>query len=284
MFGSVLVVLLILSVVQGIAEFLPISSSGHLVVFKEIAWIRNSINGVGDNLNMTIDVALHVATLVAVLIYLRKDIATILSGFFKAIIRKDWQRREFKISTYIVVASIPVAIVGFTMKDYLENLTANPSKAALFVFILLIFNGIMLISTKKIPQKSRTMEEMGFRRSFIVGIFQSFAILPGISRSGSTIAGGLLSGLEPLEATRFSILIALPAVAGAGLLKGMDLAGKGVPTEFLFQLLIAMAFTVVVALFALKILFSMMKTVKLDIFGYYTIALGVVGIILLKFV
>jgi undecaprenyl-diphosphatase len=113
-----------------------------------------------------------------------------------------------------------------------------------------------------------------------VGFFQAVAILPGISRSGMTITGGLLSGMEPLQAARFSFLMAIPVIAGAGLMEGMKAAQGSFPAELYLPLAIAMAVTIAVSLVALKVLFYLVKRVRIDLFGYYTIALGVTGLVI----
>jgi len=113
------IVLMLSAVVQGIAEFLPISSSGHLVLLKQIEWFRVVIEGNGDGLSMLIDVALHVATLISVLIFLWKDILKLIVGFFKAVTERDFSTPEAKTSLFIITASLPVGVIGFALKDYL---------------------------------------------------------------------------------------------------------------------------------------------------------------------
>ena len=271
-------ILILLGAVQGVTEFLPVSSSGHLVILQQIQFIKTKIDGLGDDINILFVVALHVASLIAVIIYLRKDIITIVIGFFKGIFTRDFSRPEVKAGFYIIVASIPAAIIGLLFNDFLEEIFSSAFSA----FILLIINGIILILTKKISIKNRKLEEIGLVRSLTIGIFQAIAILPGISRSGMTIAGGMLNGLEPVESARFSFLMSIPVILGAGLLKGIDAAQGAIPTELLMPITISMIVTVIVALLSLKLLFALVKRIKIDIFGYYTFALGICGIVLLK--
>lgn len=266
--------LIILAVFQGVAEFLPISSSGHLVILGEIPYIRNALDATGEDLNMLINVSLHVGTLIAILIYLRSDIYRIFTGFFSQFFSKDYSGKEFKSGLYVLTASVPAGILGFMLHEYFEMLFNAP----FLVFIFLIINGIILITANKIPSKGRKIEEAGFVRSLIIGFCQAFAMIPGISRAGMTISGGILNGLEPVEAARFSFLMAIPVIAGAGLLEGINAAGKSYPQESLAAIAIGVAVSVLVALAAIKVLFWFVKKVRLDVFGYYTIAVGITGL------
>lgn len=268
-------VLSILGVFQGVAEFLPISSSGHLVLLQNVPFIKKVLEVSAGDSGLFINVSLHVATLIAVIIYLRKDIWRILTGFLVSLFKGDFKNKEFLTAIYILVASIPAGIIGVLINDLIEN----GFSTVLMVSIMLIVNGFVLISTRYIKVKSDILEETGYRRSFIIGFFQAMAIIPGISRSGSTISGALLLGMKPNDAARFSFLMSLPVIAGAGLLEGIDVIGKGITSDFLIALSIAMAITILVALLSMKILFILVNKLKISIFGYYTIAIGVAGII-----
>jgi len=147
------------------------------------------------------------------------------------------------------------------------------------VLIFLIINGFILITANKIPSKGRKLEEAGIFRSVLIGFCQAVAILPGISRSGSTLAGGLFCGLEGVEAARFSFLMAIPVIAGAGLIEGLKIPGGNYPAEIFLPVAAGMIVSILVALVSIRILFWVVKQVKLDIFGYYTIALGFTGLI-----
>ncbi len=271
-------VLLVLGIVQGIAEFLPISSSGHLVILESIPWFRESIHTLGKNLNLFINVALHVATLLAVFIYLARDIWQIIRGSITGLAEKNFTAPELLTARNIIVASIPAGIIGLLLNDYFEAIFASATSA----FIFLIINGFILISTKRIPVKSRKIEETGIIRSLFIGFFQAFAIMPGISRSGMTIAGGMFNGLEPTESAKFSFYMAIPVIGGAGLIEGMKALKGAFPAEIFAPLALSFALTVVVALVSMKILFTLVKRIKLDIFGYYTIVLGIAGLIILN--
>ena len=275
----IMLILIILGIVQGIAEFLPISSSGHLVLLEQFSYFKNELQKLGD-VNLFLNVSLHIATLIAVIIYLWSDIVKLIKGFFKGLASKDFQKPEIKIVIYIISASIPAGLIGIILHSYIEKIFSS----VIIVSVFLIINGLVLISTKKIPLKSRNIEELGIIRSIIIGFFQAIAIIPGISRSGMTIAGGMFTGLKPLESAKFSFLIAIPVIAGAGLIEGIKAFKGNFPNEMLLPLGIAMLITMVVALVSLRILFALVKKIKIDIFGYYTIIVGIAVIVIVNIV
>ncbi len=272
---SMFIALIILGVFQGVAEFLPISSSGHLALLEQSGFMKHLMSNPGENVNLLINVSLHVATLIAVLIYMRRDIFNIAKGFLGGLIRRDFSDPGFRAGIYIVIASFPAGIIGLLFNDFFEKVFSSVT----MVLIFLIINGFILIATNKIPQKGRKLEEAGIPRSLAVGFCQAVAILPGISRSGSTLAGGLFCGLEGVEAARFSFLMAVPVIAGAGLIEGLHITGGNYPSEIFVPIAAGMIAAIIVALFSIRILFWVVKKVKLDIFGYYTIALGITGLI-----
>ena len=270
-------ILITLGVIQGIAEFLPISSSGHLVILEQVQCFKEGLKDLGTAGIMFVNVALHIATLLALLINMRKDIANIVKGFFQGMVSRDFRKSEVRITLYIIFATIPAAIIGVLLSDLIENLFLSARVA----FIFLIINGIILIFTKKITLRDRKLDEIGFFRSIGVGLFQAFAILPGISRSGMTITGGMLMGLGPVDSARFSFLMAIPVIIGASLLEGLKAVKIGFPDGFMPAVVTAMIITVIVALVSLRILFAAVKNIRINLFGYYTIAVGVAGLVAL---
>ncbi len=273
---NLFIVLIILGIVQGVSEFLPISSSGHLVILEQMESFRIILAETGD-INLLINVSLHVATLIAVIIFMKSDIFWMITGFFRGLKEKDPWNPETRTIAFILVASIPAVIVGLLLREQIENVFSSMTAA----FAMLIINGIILISTKKIPLRDRQLEETGLFRSCVIGLFQALAIMPGISRSGMTIAGGLLNGLKPADSARFSFLMSVPVIAGAGMLEGTRLLGGTYPEEIYAPLLFSMVITTIVAFFSIKLLFVLVKRLRLDIFGYYTIALGILGLTIL---
>ncbi len=272
---ELMLVLVTLGVVQGVAEFLPVSSSGHLVLLGHVPWFQSTMQAMGTSSEIFVNVTLHVASLMAVLVFLWRDIARLTRGTLKKISGRGTGEKEFRAVLYILAASIPAGAAGVLLHDYFTRFFNNP----LSVFIMLCVNGLILLSTKIIPMKSRYIEETGMYRSICIGVCQALAIIPGISRSGATITGGMLAGLEPEESARFSFLMAIPVIAGAGFLEALPLFQKGLELHVLLPLLVAMLVTFLVALASLKLLFAMVRRIRIDVFGYYTIAIGLAGII-----
>jgi undecaprenyl-diphosphatase len=272
--GDTALILFILGIVQGIAEFLPVSSSGHLAIMESLPWFSGLFKALGPSFSLLVNVMFHIATLIAVLIFLRKDIISLVKGAASGMARADYRGPELRSIAYILLATLPAGILGLLLHKTIESFFSSPRA----VCVLLIINGFILLSSKIIPQNSRKIEEMGMMRSLIVGLFQAVAILPGISRSGMTIMGGLISGLVPVEAAKFSFLMAIPVIAGAGLIESVKVFGSGFPEGIILPLSFAMIVTVIVALFSIKILMEFVRRIRIDVFGYYTILLGAAGL------
>ncbi len=272
---EMIVVLFILACVQALAEFLPVSSSGHLVLVEHLPWIGERMRAIGEGLSLFINVMLHVATLIAVVVYLRRDIAYLAKGAWMSIVQREMNSPDMRTIAYIIIASVPAGTIGVLFHHQIESLFSSPKLVA----IMLVVNGLVLLSTKHINIRHRFIGEAGVGRALIIGICQALAIVPGISRSGLTIAGGFFVGLEPVEAAKFSFLMAIPVIAGAGLLEGMKAAKAGLPDGFLLPLVLAMAVATILALAALHLLMHFVRKIRIDVFGYYTIAVGTAGLV-----
>lgn len=201
----------LLGLIQGLTEFLPVSSSGHLTLFG--AWLGVS-GGEGDPYRFFV-VATHFGTLLAILLYYRRDLATLIGAFFRTLgrgmrpLEQDISR--LKLIGIIVAGTIPAVIVGLTLDDTLERLFTEPLPAAIFLGV----TGFILLSTRWTGPKASG--EVGWRSGLLTGVAQAIAILPGISRSGSTISMALAMGIDRKEAARFAFLLAIPALVGAAL-------------------------------------------------------------------
>lgn len=231
---------IILSTVQGISEFLPISSSGHLNLFQYLFNLQPSL---------TFDVFLNTATLISVLFFFRKQ----LDYFFKNL-------------KYIIVGSIPAALAGIFLKNQFEAIFSDIKLLPFFFLITAAF----VFSTKYLSDKS---EKMDYKKALIIGLFQAVAILPAVSRSGSTIFAGLLLGLAPMEAFNFSFSLFIPASIGALLLSAKDLKGANL---FEPNYLIAFVITTIVGIIALMILKKVLIGKKLWIFGFYVLIIAII--------
>lgn len=197
---------IIIGIIQGATEFLPISSSGHLVLLPEIFQMTNP--------DLTLIGLVHTGTLLAVLIYFRKDLWEII----KAVLRDLSQQQplasnESRLGWMIVVGSIPVALIGLPFAGFFEEVFSSPRIAAAF----LLLTALLLVLGERALSGKKTTAEMTWTDTIIIGLFQVMALFPGVSRSGSTIVGGLSRGLDRSAAARFSFLLGIPAILGAGL-------------------------------------------------------------------
>ena len=200
--------IIILGVVQGITEFLPISSDGHLVVADQI--VKSFSSEELSTQNLVVTIILHMGTLAAILVVFWRQILRLLTS-------------DRRVIGLLVVGTIPAAVVGLLLDKYLEDYLVNP----LLTGCLLPLNGLVLLWIDRKVQGEQSYETMSYRQAIVIGICQAFAPLPGISRSGTTIAGGLAVGLRRDAAATFSFLLAIPAISGAGVLGLIKLATKG---------------------------------------------------------
>jgi undecaprenyl-diphosphatase len=203
---------IIIGIIQGATEFLPVSSSGHAVLLPELFGITNP--------TLTQVVVAHLGTLVAILIVFWRDLWAILVAFLQGIIKRaPFGTLDSRLGWFILVGSIPAAAAGFLLEDWFTEVFGNPTMAALF---LLVTAGLLVLG-ERLRTGDKPLEKMGWTDAIVVGVFQMFALLPGLSRSGSTITGGLIRGLERDTATRYSFLLGAPIIFGAGMLGLLDL-------------------------------------------------------------
>ncbi len=230
---------IILGIIQGITEFLPVSSSGHLALLH---------NYFGE-INIGFDVAIHFATLLAIFVYFFRDVVKIVVGFFSF----NTKNENFKIAIYLIIASIPAGIFGYFIKDLIDGFSGNLLVLG-FGFLL---SGMFLMAASRINNKNNKIKS---GNAFIIGIAQALAIFPGISRSGSTVSTGVLCGISKEKAIRFSFLLAVPAIIGANILKFKEIslinAGNLVAGSFF-------AF-----IFGLVSIFLFMKKIKIKSFKW----------------
>jgi undecaprenyl-diphosphatase len=252
--------------IQGLSEFLPISSSGHLTLFQFFTG-RNDLQA-----NLQADIALHFGTLLAVIFFFRHDLKSFvtISGWRKPEIRR--------LALLIILGSIPAAILGIALKKHFESLFACPQAVCIFLFI----TGLLLLLAEKLKCKAEAgleLHALSGIKAFIIGIAQGLAITPGISRSGSTISAGLLFGLKGESAAKFSFFLMIPAVGGATLLEIKDFMEKGSSLAAPSELLTGALISCITGFAALKLLVYMIKQQKLSIFSYYLFALSIISLI-----
>ncbi|HAE37223.1 MAG TPA: hypothetical protein DCG57_01140 [Candidatus Riflebacteria bacterium] len=268
--GSQLFTLIAQGFVQGITEFLPVSSSGHLTLMQHF------FNFDDPDANLLTTVALHFGTLLAVIYYFRADLLPYLtpSGW------RDAARR--KIATLVVIGSIPTAIIGLTFKKQFEAMFGNPTAVCIALFV----TGILLLTCEKLKKSDnqQSIESAPLWKALTVGFVQGLAITPGISRSGSTIAASLLLGIKGEDAAKLSFLLMIPAVSGATLLEVKKLAEAGLPASINYGALTAGTLVATATGFlALNLLVYMIKKQKLSYFAYYLFTVSVISMVLIQF-
>jgi undecaprenyl-diphosphatase len=260
---------IILGIIQGATEFLPISSSGHMVLIPEIFnMTRPDLNAVA---------IAHLGTLLAVLIYFYKDLRDILFGTLSGIKKGQLMgTTESRLGWYIVAGSIPAAAAGLTLKDYFEGAFGTPVIAASF---LLVTAALLLFGEHK-RSGNKPLSKMTFPDAIVIGLFQMMALFPGISRSGSTIVGGLLRGMDRELAARYSFLLGVPAILGAGLLSVLDLIDSTDLASQIPALATCFVFSAIVGYACIHLLLQWLKQRSLVPFAVYCSAFGIIFLVL----
>jgi undecaprenyl-diphosphatase len=206
-----LVQAIILGLVQGATEFIPVSSSGHLVL---VPWLLG-----WDQPGLVFDTVVHWGTLVAVLVYFWRDWWQLIRAWVRGIVRRDWRDPGARLMWLLIVGSIPAAAIGFLLESFFESLFGKPA----WVSVFLLVTAAILALSEWLGKRSRALEDLHWRDAVIIGLGQAAAIAPGISRSGATMSTGLFRSVERPAAARFSFLLATPIILGAGLFKLLDL-------------------------------------------------------------
>jgi undecaprenyl-diphosphatase len=242
----------LLGIVQGITEWLPVSSSGHLAILQNLF---------GLGAPVLFDIMLHLGTILAVVVVFWKEILEIL----KAVVKFDFTGENGKLAIFIIVAMVPTAIIGFAFKKTFESLFSNLTA----IGIALIITGCFLFICERFKRKA----ELGFKESLLVGIAQGIAIIPGISRSGATIGTGLLLGIEKEKVAKFSFLLSIPAIIGASIFdfNATELASVGWNYA-----LIGIIISAVVGYLTIKLLLNIIKKQKFWLFSIYCWILGAI--------
>lgn len=246
---------LVLGIVQGVTEFLPISSSGFLILVPEVF---------GWNIqNLAFDAFVHLATLAAIILALWEDIKQI---------PKQLKNRTNNILVWIILATVPVMFVGYFGESFIEQSFRSIEVVA---WSFIVWGAVLYIVDRYAPTQSEDLKNVGIKRSFLVGLAQVIALIPGTSRSGITITAGIATGLTRDVATRFAFLLGIPTIAAAGGLKLVRVAGGMTSLEFLPAVVgtLAAFFT---ALFTVKFLLRFLKTSTYAPFAYIRIILGVI--------
>ena len=262
-----------LGIVQGLSEFLPISSSGHLIVVPELfGWHELTEHA---TLNKTFDVALHMGTLVGALWYFRRDVGRYIVAAWTSIRNRSIQTTDERIAWLLVISAVPGAIVGALLSSTIEEELGDP----VLIGVMLIVFGLVLEWADRLPQR-RTFGEFRTRDAVLMGTAQALALQPGVSRAGVTISAGRGLGFSRDSVTRLSFLMSLPIIAGAGLYKGAEIASNGgIPSGFVEPFVWGTIASGLSGWLAIAWLLRLLRTHSFTPFVVYRIVAGIAIII-----
>lgn len=254
--------IIILAIIQGLTEFLPISSSAHLILPAEILGWRDQ--------GLAFDVAVHVGSLLAVIIYFRKEIVDLTIAWFSHGFSKV-QTNESKLAWMVFVSTIPAATFGFLMKDWI----ALNARTAIVIAITTIVFGLLLWYADVKAKQVKTVNNIGLKEAIVIGLAQAIAIIPGTSRSGITMTAGLMMGLDRESCAKYSFLLSIPIILGAGLNATLDLAGAEHAVNW-NELAYGAGFSFVAAYLCIFLFLSWISRIGMLPFVLYRLALGCV--------
>ena len=255
--------LLILALIQGITEFLPVSSSAHLILLPALTDLADQ--------GLELDVAVHIGTLAAVILYFRKEVLLALKGTGD-LLRGDFRSGGARLALNLVIATVPVVIVGFLFK--VTGLMDAMRSVAVIGWTMLVF-GLVLYFTDQRGRQERELAQWTLREAVILGLWQALALIPGTSRSGATISGARMLGYDRTNAARISMLMSIPTIMASGVLLGIDVVEQG-DALVMRDLSIAAGMAFVAALLALSLMLRLLRSVSFTPYVIYRVLLGVV--------
>lgn len=263
---------IVLSIVQGLTEFLPVSSSGHLRIVSELFW--------GQDAGASFTAVIQLGTEAAVLVYFAGMIWQILKGWFSGLFNKEKRGQDYRMGWMVIVGSIPIGILGVLGKDFIrDNLRNLWITAAMLILFSFVF-----IAAERTGKKERGFEELNIKDAIVMGLCQCLALVPGVSRSGGTISGGLFLGLDREVATRFSFLLAIPAVLASGLFSLGDAFGPTVGQSATgAQLLVGTLIAFAIGYASIAWLLKFVGNHSFEWFAAYRIPVGIIIMALIAF-
>ena len=265
---------LLLGIVQGLTEFLPISSSGHLIL---VPWLQSyTFLQENDAFNKTFDVALHAGTLVAAIAYFRVEVVVLIRSFVAALRQRAIRSDEQRLAVAIAIGTVPAIIVGGAGSSFIDEHLGEPWMIA----IQLIFFAFLLEYADRMPERRR-LRETSLRDGWYIGLAQVLALAPGTSRSGITITAGRYLGLDRDSAARFSFLLLIPAVAGATLYKAASAVHEGLPSGVAGPMVVGTIAAAVSGYLAISFLLRLVRTTSYRPFVLYRYAVGVAVLLII---
>jgi undecaprenyl-diphosphatase len=266
---------IVLGLVQGLTEFLPISSSGHLIL---IPWLFNW-HFLLDNpgLNKTFDVALHLGTFVAVLLYFWREVGRLIAAWVRSISRRSLADPEAKLAWLLLVSTIPAGIVGVALESFIEDRLGKPWIIAIAMIVFALF----MYAVDHIARLDRDIESVSWLGALLIGCAQALALCPGVSRSGVTMMAGLLLRLDRESAARYSFLLTIPVIGGAALYKALEVAKDGLPSGTTTPFLVGMVSAALSGIAAIWFTLAYLRRHNFNLFVIYRIVVGVAVLILI---
>ena len=266
---------IILGIVQGLTEFLPISSSGHLIL---VPWLFNW-HFLLDNpdLNKTFDVALHLGTFVAVLIYFWREVGRLITAWVRSIGRRSLNEPEAKLAWLLLVSTIPAAILGVAFESFIEDRLGKPW----IIAVMMIVFALVMYAVDHLARLDRKLEALTWTDSILIGIAQAFALCPGVSRSGITMMTGLALRLDRESAARYSFLLSIPVIGGAAAYKAVEIAKNGLPSGTAMPFAVGIVSAAISGMVAIWFVLAYLKRHNFNIFVIYRIIVGVAILILI---
>lgn len=263
----------VLGVVQGLTEFLPVSSTAHLILLPHLLGWQLQADAV-----FAFDVLLQLGTLAAVLIYFHHDLIEIAAAMLQGLLKRaPWQNTTARLGWLLIAGTIPAVVLGLALKPYFEALHEQPEVVA----GVLAGTAILIFGAERWGRRERALATLTALDALLIGAFQASALVPGVSRSAATICGALLRGLQRPDAARFSFLLSVPVLAGAGVLAAADLAATPNVAALLLPLLIGTFTSMLVGLASIYWLLSYLQRRSLLVFGWYRIAAGLLALAVL---
>lgn len=268
---------IIMGIVQGLSEFLPISSSAHLVFTSNFYKVLKGLEIThGSNQEIFLDIMLHLGTLIAVFIFFRKDIMAILKALFTGFRTRSYSSQDFRIGIFIILGTIVTVLIAYPLSPFAERLVFEPE----LVGFILIITGVILFLSEFFSKKHPNKKHITLKNSIIIAIAQGIAALPGFSRSGLTIAAGLFSGIDRTTAAKYSFLLSIPIIMGASLfypLLEIDL--KEVISYNWTAIGIGTVVSGITGYLCIKYFMKFLSKFSLSVFGYYCLIMGIITVV-----
>jgi len=256
----------VLGFVQGLTEFLPISSSAHLKVVPVLL-------GWGDP-GVAFTAVIQLGSIAAVFWYFWRDLAQLSKGTINAIVKSDYQDNDFRMTLGILLGTLPIVFFGLLIKKFIPDFDNSPLRSMTTIAWVSIIMSLLLALAEKVGQRKRNFEQLGMQDGIVMGLAQALALVPGVSRSGSTITAGLFMGLERATAARFSFLLGIPAITLAGLVELKDILQEGLGGADLTSIVVGVISSAIFSYLAINLLVRFLQTQSTWVFVWYRLIFG----------